>query len=457
MANSRATPKPKRSMQQMRDRVVERVMDAELDELTRVKRWLHGALKIVVMVWQDFFQNLVKLQAMALAFKTLLSLAPLLAVLFSILKAFGVHNRMEPALAEALAPLGDKGREITVYLIGFVDKMSAGALGTIGLVTLFVTVLSLMGSIEEAFNRIWRVRSARTLARKFSDYLSAILVGPVLVFAAVTITATLQNNTVVGALTSLDTLGQALLFMLRLVPYLTLWGAFTFVYIFIPNTRVRIRSAVIGGLVAAVLWQTVGWGFAKFVASSTQYYAIYSSFAILLLFLIWLHIGWVIVLLGAQVAYSHQHIYFFHGDRQLLAQSPAGREKLALHALHLVGRNFYYGLDPMTVTELSTHLQIPAGIVKEFLDMFADNRLVLPVNDGETYVLGRDPETIGIKDILDCVRNSGKKAKAPEDRSPEEDEIDELLGAVELSVTKALEGKSLQSLILSLPPPAARE
>lgn len=436
--------------------MVEQVMETELDELTRFKRWLHSALMIVVMVWQDFFQNLVKLQAMALAFKTLLSLAPLLAVLFSILKAFGVHNRMEPALAQALAPLGDKGREITAYLIGFVDKMSAGALGTVGLVTLFITVLSLMHSIEDSFNHIWRVRAARTLTRKFSDYLSAILVGPVLVFAAVTITATLQNSAIVRALLSLEALGKLLLMLLRLVPYLTLWGAFSFVYIFIPNTRVRVRSAVVGGLIAAILWQSVGWGFARFVASSTQYYAIYSSVAILLLFLIWLHMGWVIVLLGAQVAYAHQHIYFFQGDRQLLAQSAAGREKLALHTLHLVGRNFYYGLDPMTVTELSSQLKIPAVSVKEFLEMFAETRLVLAVNDGETYVLGRDPETIAIKDILDCVRNSGKKAKMPEDRSPEEDEIDELLATIDESTARALEGKTLQSLILSLPPPEAR-
>ncbi|MEO6164829.1 MAG: YhjD/YihY/BrkB family envelope integrity protein [Candidatus Binatia bacterium] len=441
----------------MKSDVFEQVLESELDELTRVKRWCHVALKIAVMVWQDFFDNLVKLQAMALAFKTLLSLAPLLAVLFSILKAFGVHNRMEPALAEALAPLGDKGREITAYLIGFVDKMSAGALGAVGLVTLFITVLSLMDSIEEAFNRIWRVRASRTLARKFSDYLSAILVGPVLVFAAVTITATLHSSDFVRALLSLDALGKGILTLMRLVPYLTLWGAFTFVYVFIPNTRVRLRSAVVGGLIAAILWQTVGWGFARFVASSTQYYAIYSSFAILLLFLIWLHIGWVIVLLGAQVAYAHQHIHFFQGDRRLLAQSPAGREKLALHTLHLVGRNFFYGLDPMTVTDLATHLQIPAGIVKEFLDMFAESRLVLAVNDGETYVLGRDPETIGIKDILDCVQNSGKKAKVPENRSPEEDEIDDLLATVNLSIAQALEGKTLQSLILSLPPPEAQE
>ena len=453
MAKSRATSKAKRSIRQMRSDVFEQVLEAELDELKRVKRWCHAALKIAVMVWQDFFDNLVKLQAMALAFKTLLSLAPLLAVLFSILKAFGVHSRMEPVLAEALAPLGDKGREITAYLIGFVDKMSAGALGAVGLVTLFFTVLSLMDSIEESFNRIWRARAARTLARKFSDYLSAILVGPVLVFAAVTITATLQSSNVVRALLSLEPLGKGILALLRLVPYLTLWGAFTFVYVFIPNTRVRIRSAVLGGLIAAILWQSVGWGFAKFVASSTQYYAIYSSFAILLLFLIWLHIGWVIVLLGAQVAYAHQHMYLFQGNRQLLAQSPAGREKLALQTLHLIGRNFYYGLNPLTVTDLAAYLRIPEESVKEFLALFAESRLVLAVNDGETYVLGRDPETVSIKEILDCVKNSGKKPKAPEDRSPEEDEIDELLGSVDLSVTKALEGKSLQSLILSLPPP----
>jgi len=287
--------------------------------------------------------------------------------------------------------------------------------------------------------------------------LSAILVGPVLVFAAVTITATLQNSTIVRALLSLDAVGQLLLILLQVVPYVTLWGAFTFVYVFIPNTRVRLRSAAVGGVIAAILWQSVGWGFARFVASSTQYYAIYSSFAILLLFLLWLYIGWIIVLLGAQVAYAHQHIYFFQGDRQFLAQSPAGREKLALHTLHLVGRNFYYGLDPMSVADVATHLRIPAGSVKEFLEMFAETRLVLPVNDGETYVLGRDPETIGIKAILDCVRNSGKKAKVPEDRSPEEDEIDDLLAAIDFSTTQALEGKTLQSLILSLPPPDVQD
>ena len=399
------------------------------------------------MVVRDFVQNLVKLQAMALAFETLLSLAPLLAVVFSLLKAFGVHNRMEPALAEALAPLGEKGQEITDHLIGFVDKMSASALGSVGLITLFITVLSLMSTIEDSFNHVWRVKSPRRLARRFSDYLSAIVVGPVLVFAAVTITATLQNYAIVHALASLQAFGAVILFLLRLIPYITLWGAFTFVYTFIPNTRVRLRSALVGGLVAALLWQTVGWGFAVFVTSSTRYYVIYSSFAILLLFLLWLHVGWMIVLLGAQVAYAHQHIHFYQREHDLLAQSTSGREKLALQLLVLIGRNFYQGLDPINVLELSNRMRLPAGVIKELLQMLTQTRVLISLADEESFVLGRDPQSISIKEILDSVRNGGKKANLLSDGNQEESQVNELLLKVDQSVSKALEGQSLGTLI----------
>jgi len=446
----------KSSIQQIRDKVLDRVWEVESSNLTRFKRLIHVLIKMVLMVARDFIEKLVKLQAMALAFKTLLSLAPLLAVVFAVLKTFGVHNRMEPALAEALAPLGEKGQEITGHLIGFVDKMSAGTLGSLGLVTLFITVISLIGTIEEAFNHIWRVKSPRKLTRKFSDYLSVILVGPVLVFAAVTVTATLQSNAFVQKLMSLEPFGTVILTLLKLVPYVTLWGAFTFVYFFVPNTRVKLKAALVGGLVAAILWQTVGWGFAAFVASSTRYYAIYSSFAILLLFLLWLHIGWVIVLLGAQVAYAYQHLHLYQEDREELARSPAGREQLALHMMFLVGRNFHHGLDPMSVSELANQLSLPAGLVYDFMEMFHRARLVLPLADEETFVLGRDPETIAIKEILDCVRNAGKIQKSQAKPTKEEQGINEILAQADQSVAEALEGKNLQSLILSQSPPPRR-
>jgi membrane protein len=331
--------------------------------------------------------------------------------------------------------------------------MSAGALGTVGFVALFITVLSLMGIIEQAFNRIWRVKAPRKLARRFSDYLSVILVGPVLVVAAVTITATLQSNSFVQKMMALEPFGTVILTLLKFVPYLTLWGAFTFLYIFIPNTRVRLTSAVIGGLVAAVLWQTVGWGFAAFVASSTRYYAIYSSFAILLLFLIWLHVGWVIVLLGAQVAYAHQYIRFYEGERELLISSMAGREKLALQMMFLIGRNFFHGLDPLKMTDLANQLYVPEGLVKDFMETFCRGRLLLPVADQEAFVLARDPERINIKEILDCVRNAG--GKKPPVQSPEEAAIDELLVQADDSVAQALEGRSLQSLSVGQSSPAS--
>ncbi|MBM4264414.1 MAG: YihY/virulence factor BrkB family protein [Deltaproteobacteria bacterium] len=442
----------KRPLQQFKTRVFDRIYDSEPVGASWAGRAAHTVVKIIVMVTRDFFENLVKLQAMALAFKTLLSLAPALAVIFSILKAFGVHNRMEPALLEALEPLGDKGEDIIDALLNFVDRMSASALGSVGLITLFLTVLSLMATIEDAFNHVWRVRSPRTWARKFSDYLSVILVGPVLIFSALTITATLQSSAFVQKLIALEPFGAVILGLLRLLPYLTLWGAYTFFYIFIPNTQVRVRSALIGGLVAAILWQTVGWGFAVFVASSTQYYAIYSSFAILLLFLFWLHIGWVIVLLGAQVAYAHQHLRFYQPDRELLAHSPAGREKLALQMMLLIGRNFYHGRDALSVADVAALLRIPAGLTRDFMEMFEDHRLVLALADQQTYVIGRDPETIGIKEILDCVRNAGRQARPVPSRNEDEQQIDELLEAIDRSAALALQHKNLQSLILSVEP-----
>ena len=446
----------KSSIQQIKDKVLDQVWEAEFSNLTRFKRLIHALIKMVLMVAGDFIEKLVKLQAMALAFKTLLSLAPLLAVVFAVLKSFGVHNRMEPALAEALAPLGEKGQEITVHLIGFVNQMRVGALGSVGLVTLFITVVSLLGTIEESFNHIWRVKSPRKLTRKFSDYLSVILVGPVLVFAAVTVTATLQSNAFVQKLMSLEPFGTVILTLLKLVPYVTLWGAFTFVYFFVPNTRVKLKAALVGGLMAAILWQTVGWGFAAFVASSTRYYAIYSSFAILLLFLLWLHVGWVIVLLGAQVAYAYQHLHLYQEDREELARSPAGREQLALHMMFLVGRNFYHGLDPMSVSELANQLSLPAGLVYDFMEMFHRARLVLPLADEETFVLGRNPETIGIKEILDCVRNAGNVQTSPGKRTKEDQSIDEILTQADQSVAEVLEGMNLQGLILDQSPPPSR-
>lgn len=178
----------------IRHLIVDEIWQFQTAELTRFKTLLYRQLRFFWIVGAGFSESQIRLQALALSFKMMISLAPLLAVAFSVLKAFGVQNRLKPALTEALAPLGSQGEEITNRLFEFVNNMNVGALGSIGLITLFVTVVSLITSVEAAFNQIWKIKTARPLTRKFTDYLSTLMIGPVLIFSAVGVTASLQSS-----------------------------------------------------------------------------------------------------------------------------------------------------------------------------------------------------------------------------------------------------------------------
>jgi len=427
--------------------MVKDVWQRELGELTAPQRFLYRQLRLVSIVMQGFVDNRLSLQASALTFSILLSIAPFLAVAFSVLKAFGVQNRLRPTLAELLAPLGPSANEITMRLVSFVNNVNVGALGAVGLATLFITIVSLMGNIEHSFNRIWGVKTPRRLARKFSDYLSVLLVGPVLVFAGLAMIASMQSSTVVKALMAMEPFGTLILAGLRLVPYLTLWGAFTFLYVFMPNTAVRLPSALRGGLVAAVLWVSAGWGFAAFVVSSTQYTAIYSSFAILLLFLFWFYAGWLIVLLGAEVAYAHQHLDVYQGGRRVSTTTVADRERLALRIMVVIGQHFLLGKPPLSAADLAKRFRVPAQLVAEVLQVLTGRRLLLAVSDGQVYVPGRDLERISVKEILDTLRTFGEAHSLPV-AGDQAEAVDAVLHEVDRAVTATLEGTSLKSLIL---------
>jgi membrane protein len=435
-------------LSRFKSRVHQRVWQPEASSASKGRAFLNRLLRILYLVGKGYLEDLLKLQALALAFKTLLSLVPFLAVCFSLLKAFGVHNRLQPFLAEILSPLGPGGEEISKRLIEFVNNVNVNALGAVGIVTLFITVMSLMGSVEEAFNHIWRVKTPRRLSRRFSDYLSVLLVGPVLLFSALAVTASLQNHGLVRQLIAMKPFGRGILLLLGLIPYLAMWGIFTFVYVLIPNTQVRLRSALLGGLVAALLWQTVGWGFAAFVASSTSYYAIYSSFAILIVFLLWLHIGWMIVLFGAEVAFAHQYVDLYFQEEEDQGTSPAGRERLGLEIMALIGLHFYSGKPPWTAEDLVRRLHAPLSTVQELLSIFTKKGLLVMASDEKSTLPARDLEQIGIKQILDAVRDNENGANLTEG-TRERDGVGEVMREVDESIASALKGKSLKDLVLS--------
>jgi membrane protein len=422
---------------------IERLFHVDLhplhSSLARSKATVLHAVMVGVEKFQD---DLLSLRATSLTYTTLLSLVPFLAVAFSVLKAFGVQNQLEPALAGMLAPLGPEAIEITHRVIGFVDNQQVGVLGAVGVAGLFYTVLSLIGKIEDALNNIWRVRRPRSWGRQFSDYLSVVLVGPVLVFTALALTASAQSHWLVQRFLEFKPLGWLVPLLTRLTPLILLCAAFTFLYQFIPHTRVRLRSALVGGVVAGLLWQVAGVGFTAFVASSTSHAAIYSSFAILIFFLIWLQVGWLIVLVGAEVAYNHQHPSAYRKHASRGGQSQLFREQFALAALVELTRRSLSGRPTSDPAQLAVALGVPLSSLEELIDGFVRRGLLLRAAEPAGITLGRLPEQITVVEILDTLRGAESAASA----SGGEEQVLGVLQRRDQAVRQALEGLTLRSL-----------
>src|ERR671936_351047 len=358
-----------------------------------------GALRLFVVLVRALTDPQLNLEATALVYRTLLSIVPLLAVAFSVLKAFGAQYRIEAVVARMLAPLGASGAEITTHVVSFVDNLKVSVLGVIGFVALFYTVLSVIERVESALNHIWHVRRSRSLARKFSDYLSILLVGPVLVFAAFALMASALNYWLVQRVLAATHLTSAAVVLARHgAPFLLLVTAFTLLYRLLPYTRVNVRSALVGGVTAALLWHLAGFWFAVFVAGSTSYTAIYSGFAVFVISLIWLQVAWLVVLSGAQVAYVHQHPIAYvvvRGRPSLLL-----RERIGLGALVEVARQYLGDGGPARPVDLARTLDAPLAVLEDLIEEFVASGLLVRTAEPDGVMLGRAPEQVTVIDVL---------------------------------------------------------
>jgi len=418
-------------------------------------RRLHGVRRVVVLfvrllvvLVRQLINGQLNLRAMSLVYTTLLSILPLLAVSFSVLKGFGVHNQIEPLLMNFFQPLGPEGVELTGNIIGFVENLKVGVLGSLGVVFLLYTVVSLIQKVESSFNYVWQVERLRGLAQRFSSYLSVILIGPVLVFAALGVTATALNNTVVQDLMNVAPLGHLIVLFSKLVPYLLVIAAFSFIYMFIPNTRVDVGPALIGGLVAGVLWQSSGWAFAAFIASSSNYAAIYSSFAILILLLIWLYLNWLILLLGAQVAFYMQYPQYMTREPVQLRMSNRLRERLALQIMFLIAEHHLRRRDPWTSEELVQHLGLPMQPVHHVLQLMVDAGFLSETGDEPPgYLPRRDVETITLAELYRVVRRAGENRFLSVKSLSNESVVEQAVTAAEDAVSRELGERTLRSLV----------
>lgn len=405
--------------------------------------------RLLIVLARDVIDGELTLWAMSLVYTTLLSMVPLLALSFSVLKAFGVHNQIEPLLDNLLAPLGPEAHEISGRLIAFISHVNVGVLGAVGLTLLIYTVVSLAQKVEQSFNAIWHIKRLRSVAERFSRYLSLLLIGPLLVFAAIGITTSAMSSHVVQTVFALAPLAYV---ASKLTPYALVIGAFTFTYIFVPNTRVRFLPALLAGILGGVLWQSAGWGFAAFVVSAASYSAIYSSFAILVLFLIWLYVSWLVLLIGAAVAFYVQHPEFLYEQPGEPPLSHRMRERLAVGVMYMIGLHFVRGRPPWTLDRLAQRLGIPMYAVQGVLDALAVGDLVRPTNDDPpAYLPVRELSQVTITEVLAAVRQSGEESFLDPDSLPLAASAEQIVTSVENAIAQSTASRSVFEMIDMMP------
>ncbi len=420
----------------------------ETESMGRLRRFCVMSARLMHVSIRLFMQDELAVRAKSLVYTTLLSLVPLLAVSFSVLKAFGVHNKIEPTLLRFLAPLGENGPEITNRILEFVSNMKVGVLGSVGMAFLLYTVVSVIGQIENSFNSIWRIKKPRPLLRQFSNYVSVILVGPIMIFAAIGMTATVMSSTVVQGLIGIGGLGVVVFIAGKLLPYVMTCVAFTFMYVFIPNVKVKLRAGLVGGLFSGILWELSGWGFTKFVVTSAKYSAIYSGFAILVMFMLWLYISWLILLVGAEVAFLHQYPQYMMMREETVRLSNRMKERMAFSLMYLIAKSYLRPGPAWTIDSLIDRLGLPIERVRDMLDeLVRRGMLVRTEDDNPYYVLARDMEIITLPEILQAARSAEEDSHAADLDALSPAPVGTLSGRMSDALSGTVEGRTLRDLV----------
>ncbi len=422
----------------------------DLHALHGIDRWSRLSVRMLIVLIRDQFDGELSVRAASLVYTTLLSVVPLLAVSFSVLKGFGVHNELEPLLNNFLAPLGEEGRNLSASIIGFVENVKVGVLGSIGLVFLLYTVVSLTQKVESSFNSLWQVERLREFSRRIFSYLGVILVGPVLVFAALGLTAAVMNNALVKGVMNVEPVGRIIVSGSNLLPYLLVIAAFTFAYILVPNTRVRLLPALAGGVLAGILWQTSGWGFAAFIASSSRYAAIYSGFAILVLLLIWLYLNWWILLLGAKVSFYVQYPQYLTRHPVQVSLSNRLREYLALQLMFLIAERYIHQQEPWSLDDFVQYIGLPMQPVYHVLRVLEEAGFVAETSEvPPVYLPRRDIDAVRVSELLHVMRRAGETRLLTLHHLSHQAGAEATMQAVEQALEDKLGERTLKDMVMS--------
>jgi len=382
-------------------------------DLPRIKSFFIKQLRTVILAVRGFDQDKCQLRASSLTFYSLLSIVPVVAMAFGIAKGFGFEKLLEKQLLEKLP-----GQEaVLLQVVDFAKKLlentKGGMIAGIGVLLLLWSVIKLLGHIDSAFNDIWEIRQSRTAARKFSDYLSIMLISPVFVVvsSSVTVFITTQITHVAENTSALWMFSPFIVNALKMLPYCLIGFLLTIIYMLMPNTKVNFKSGLIAGMIAGITYVVLQWGYINFQVGIAKNNAIYGSFAALPLFLIWLQLSWLIVLFGAEISFAIQSVETYEFDHDCQNISPAFKKLLSLQIAYLSIHAFSKGEKPLTASGISSRLEIPIRLVRQILYELVDSGIISDTSNEDSkepaYQPARDINKLSIKSVIDSLEQTG--------------------------------------------------
>jgi membrane protein len=403
-----------------------------LKNLPAAKTLVIEHLRILLAAWRGFENHQCSLRASALTFFSLLSIVPVAAMAFGIAKGFDMQTILEERLLEKFEGQEEVLTKVFDFANTLLGNTKGGVIAGVGVAVLFWTIIKVLGNIESSLNDIWGIKKPRSLSRKATDYLSMMLISPILlvvsgsatIFIASQVTFITQKIAVLGAL------GTVVSFILKFAPYSIMWALFSFIYIFMPNTKVNFKSGIFAGIIAGTIYQTVQWLYITFQVGVAQYNAIYGSFAALPLFLVWVQLSWLIVLAGAELSYAHQHSDMLEFAPDIERVSPSFKKLLTLRVVGLLAKNFSQGLKPPTMSDISHATDIPKKLVHQILNDLTECGIIIETSNKQEHEISYQPaidtDHLTINYVLDVMERCGI-ADIPVEHAPELETLAESL------------------------------
>lgn len=366
-------------------RLNEVIWHTPLSEISKGKTFLFKQLRIVVLAARGFSNDKVQLRASALTFYSLLSVIPVAAIAFAIAKGFGLDQNLEQLLTKNFQSHQDVLNWLLHNARNALEDTRGGYIAGIGMIILFWSVMSLLTHIESSFNHIWQIRSSRPWHRKFTDYLTIMLIAPVFIILSGSITVFISTTLpeYMSHAPILDFFKPVITFLVKFAPYFLSWITMTILFIIMPNAKVKFVPALISGIIAGTIIQILQWLYIDLQFGITKLSAIYGSFAAIPLFILWLQSTWIVVLLGAELTFANQNVSRYEFESEALNISHFQKRVLILLIMHMIIKNFVIGEKPISSEHISKTLKIPVRLARDILEDLSNSNLVSVIHENE--------------------------------------------------------------------------